>query len=134
MIRGSCTKRDAQGPEGHEERSSEYSKLLLKRHGFDTKNTEQILRCITATKHGVPEPNNVNEKIVRSADVLSQFLSCHYLAKAAFFTGDFGEYLDWLEERVENCKKISFEDERKETEHAYQYLKQAVHSYRAQKY
>jgi hypothetical protein len=129
---GLVYKRTSPGPEGHEERSLEYAKSLLTKYGFGTKTVEQILECIMATDPQAV-PKTINAKIVRTADALSQFLSCHFIAKAAFSTEDFNEYIDWLDEKVNgNYKKICFKDEKKEADHAYRYLKQAVDSYRAQ--
>jgi hypothetical protein len=130
---GLVYKRVSPGPDGHEERSIEYSKALLLKYDFDSDKIDQILKCISATDRGVT-PDTTNAKIVRTADALSKFLSCHFIAKAAFSIEDFDEYIPWLADKVESSyMKICFDDEKKDAEHAYRYLRQAVSSYLAQK-
>lgn len=118
--------------EGHEDRSVEYAKDILSRHGYNENISAQVLKCITVTNSEV-EPTTINEKIVRTADALSKFLSCHFIAKAAF-SKDIDEYMNWMYKKLkQSYQKICFDDERKECEGAYKYLMQAAELYQQQK-
>lgn len=124
--------RTSASPEGHEDRSVEYAKGILNRHGYNKNISGQVIRCITAT-NSEAEPATINEKIVRTADALSKFLSCHFIAKAAF-SKDIDEYMGWMYKKLkQSYQKICFDDERKEAEGAYNYLMQAAELYQRQK-
>lgn len=121
--------RTTASPKGHEERSVEYAKILLAKYDYNDKVIKEVLNCINVTDSEVT-PDNINEKIVRTADALSKFISCHFIAKAVFSTS-IDEYMKWLDKKLESSyKKICFEDERKEAEPAYKYLMQTVISYK----
>ncbi len=101
-------------PEGHEERSLEYTKDLLVKHNFQEYKINKILDCIKATEPG-HEPQTVEEKIVSTSDFVSQFKSIHYFAKAVF-ADDINYFVKWFKKRIEVSfdKKIYFEDLREE--------------------
>ena len=70
---GLVYKRTGPSSKGHEKKSLEYALSILKKYGFSQKIISQILGCIKAT-NPKNKPKTVNEKIVRTADALSQFL------------------------------------------------------------
>ena len=124
--------RTSASPEGHEERSIEYAKEILNKYGYEEDIIEQVVKCIAVTNSGF-EPVTTNEKIVRTADALSKFISCHFIAKANF-SKDIDEYMDWMYKKLkQSYYKICFDEELKEAEIAYKYLMQAVESYQQQK-
>ncbi|MFA4887665.1 MAG: HD domain-containing protein [Candidatus Nanoarchaeia archaeon] len=124
--------RTSASPDGHEDRGIEYAKEILAKHGYDKEVIVQIIRCINVTNAEV-EPVTINEKIVRTADALSKFDSCHFIAKAAY-SKDIDEYMTWMHKKLKKSYyKICFDDELKDCETAYKYLMQAVESYRKQK-
>ena len=56
------------GQEDHEIRSSEYAQEFLRQHEYPTDKTEQVIRCIKATK--VPQdPQSLLEEIICDADL-----------------------------------------------------------------
>ncbi len=124
---GLAYKRDKASSEGHEERSIEYSSLILNKYDIDRK--EEILSCIKATEPSV-EANTINEKIVRSSDAMSQFLSVHFFAKAAF-SGEWDSYVNWFEKKVKNnFKKICLNDEVNEIKPIKEYMEKIIAEYK----
>ena len=124
---GLAYKRDKPSSEGHEQRSIEYSSLILDKYKVDKK--KEILSCIQATEPSI-EANNINEKIVRSVDAMSQFLSVHFFAKAAF-SGDWDSYINWFEKKVNNnFKKICLNDEINEIKPIKKYMEKIIAEYR----
>lgn len=124
--------RTSASPEGHEDRSINYAKEMLLKHKYDKDIINQVIRCIAVTNSEVI-PITINEKIVRTADALSKFNSCHFIAKAAYSKG-IDEYLDWMHKKLRiSYDKICFDDELKECETAYNYLMSVVNSYMQQK-
>ncbi len=124
--------RTGPSPEGHEERSIDYAKEILSKYGYEEDTIEQVIKCIAVTNSEF-EAKTTNEKIVRTADALSKFISCHFIAKAAF-SKDIDEYMNWMYKKLkQSYEKICFDDELKEAEIAYKYLMQAIESYRQQK-
>jgi len=129
---GLVYKRESSSPEGHEKRSLEYASNMLKKYKFPKKIISEVLTCIETTDKN-KKPKNINEKIVKTADVLSQFISVHYFAKASFF-GDWKFFYKWLKDRVENCyKKIYFEKERKIAKPIRDYILNAIKLYEKNK-
>ncbi len=107
---GLVYKRDSPSPEGHESRSIEYAKMMMDKYNISEKQRDEIIGCIEATDASEC-PKGVNQRIVRTADALSQFVSVHFFAKAAF-SGDWESYKKWLKKKAtNNFKKICFEDE-----------------------
>ncbi|MDI6737853.1 MAG: HD domain-containing protein [Nanoarchaeota archaeon] len=124
--------RTSASPEDHEERSVEYATGILKKYGYDEEITGQVLKCITVTNSDAA-PTSINEKIVRTADALSKFTSCHFIAKAAF-SKDIDGYMGWMYKKLkQSYQKICFADEKKDAEGAYKYLIQAAELYQQQK-
>ncbi len=128
---GLVYKRDTASPEGHENRSIEYSREILERLNFPMKIIGEVIECIVSTeKDEKDKPKSINAQILRTADVVSQFLSVHYFAKAAF-GGDWNYFYNWMEERVQSCySKICFEDERKIVEPIKDYMLNAIEIYK----
>ncbi len=122
---GLVYKREKDSPEGHEERSLEYSKGILEKNKFSKEIVDQVLGCIKATD-AEEEPNSTNAKIVRTADALSQFISVHFFAKAAF-AGDWDYYQKWLKKKAtNNFKKICFDDEKEIAKPIQKYILDAL--------
>ncbi len=127
---GLVYKRDIDSPEGHEKRSIEYTREILERNNFPKEIVKEVVECIVSTeKDKRGKPNSINAQILRTADILSQFISVHYFAKASFFNNwDF--FYNWMDNRIESCySKLCFEDERKMAEPIRNYLKYAMEIY-----
>jgi len=102
--------RKSDNPLGHESNSLEFAKRILEKHKVEENKIDLILDCIKATEVDY-EPTNINEKIVRTADILSQYYSIHFFAKAHFYP-TWEMYLNFLEKKVnKGFNKICFEDE-----------------------
>jgi len=126
---GLVYKRTDLSPVGHESNSLEFARVVLGKYGVEADRVDLILRCIAATEVDF-EPGDVNEKIVRSADILSQFYSVHFFAKAHFYP-DWKMYLDFLEKKVERgFDKICFEDEVEEVRPIRDYFRFVLSEYR----
>jgi len=127
---GLVYKRENQSSEGHEKRSIEYTKEILKKYEMPEDISKGVIECIVSTeKDEKGEPKSINAKILRTADILSQFISIHYFAKASFFN-NWNFFIEWVRDRVESCySKISFEDERKIAEPIRDYMLKAIELY-----
>ena len=124
--------REGASPAGHEERGIEYALNILKKNDIAAEMQDEIVKCIKATD-AKEEPSSVNAKIVRTADALSQFVSVHFFAKAAF-SGDWDWYSTWLEKKAtNNFKKICFEDEIKRALPIRDYILSAIELYKKNK-
>lgn len=122
--------RTSADPKGHEERSIEYARMILKKYGVPKSMHHEIIDCIKATE-AYAEPKKLNEKIVRTADALSQFISVHFFAKAAF-SGDWNSYSVWLEKKAKNnFNKICFDKERERAKPVRDYILSAIELYKA---
>ncbi|MGV8171924.1 MAG: HD domain-containing protein [Candidatus Woesearchaeota archaeon] len=125
---GLVYKREGASPKGHESRSLDYAYNILKKYDASKELIDSVLGCIKVTEVD-NEPSNINEKIVRSADILSQFWSMHFFAKAHFYE-KWELYLEFFEKKVDKSfKKICFEDERKEIEPMREYFKDLINQY-----
>ncbi len=125
---GLVYKRTSESSKGHEERSLEYAEQLLKELKFEKKIISSVLSCIRATEPE-NEPKTVNEKIVRTADSLSQFISVHFIAKASF-SENIDDYFSWLSRKIDtNFKKISFQEEQDAARPTLKYYKEALKRY-----
>lgn len=128
---GLVYKREDASPKGHEERSIEYSEAVLEENDFSKDVIEKVIECIKATE---PQnsPKTTEEKIVRTVDAMSQFKTIHFFAKAAF-SGDWDDYVLWLEKKVKkNFEKICFEQEKATIEPIRKYISDAIKSYKKQ--
>lgn len=127
---GLVYKRESNSPEGHEKRSIEYAREVLNRNDFPQEIIDEVVECIVSTnKDEKSKPKSVNAQILRTADILSQFISIHYFAKASFFN-NWEFFLKWLDNRIESCySKLCFEDERKMAEPIRNYIKNAMELY-----
>ena len=121
--------RTSTSSKGHEERSLEYARNILKKHGFNKEIIKQVLDCIKATNPSIT-PKNLEQKIVRTADALSQLISIHFIAKATF-SENIKEYIIWLEKKLnKNLKKICFDKEKILAESIVNYYLNAIKIYR----
>lgn len=67
---------------------------------------------------------------MRTADILSQFISVHYFAKASFFN-NWKFFLKWMDDRIESCYgKICFKEERERAKPIKDYLVNAIKMYK----
>lgn len=121
--------RESASPAGHEERSIDYALKIMTKYEFSDEIKNEVVECIRATD-AKENPTGTNQKIVRTADALSQFISVHFFAKAAF-SGDWEFYSEWLEKKAtNNFKKICFEDEKKIALPIRDYIINAVELYK----
>lgn len=127
---GLVYKRETQSSEGHEKRSIEYAREILKKYEIPDNISKEVIECIVSTeKDEKGEPKSINARILRTADILSQFISVHYFAKASFFN-NWEFFIEWMNDRVESCySKISFEDERKIAKPIRDYMLNAIALY-----
>jgi HD superfamily phosphodiesterase len=125
---GLIYKRDIKSPIGHEERSIEFAKEILEKLEIEEDIILQILLCINATDPSF-EPKNINQKIVRSADALSQFESVHFFAKAYFYE-DLDFFMNWFKKKIDkNFIKICFEEEKTKLIPIIDYYKKILDQY-----
>ncbi|MFT4244604.1 MAG: HD domain-containing protein [Candidatus Woesearchaeota archaeon] len=97
---------------GHEEKSVEYTKLVLNKFNVDKKIIEKVVECVKASEPDY-DTELIEGKIVKTADALSQYTSIHFIAKA-HFAEDWDSFIPWLKKKVsKNYKKICFEEEMK---------------------
>lgn len=103
------------GPIDHEARSIEFASEVLSDLDLPEEVILLVLDCIRSTNKDYCS-TNINGRIVRSADAMSQFKSMHFFAKASFFD-EVEFFIKWFDKKVRsNFKKICFEDEQKELE------------------
>jgi|APSaa5957512576_1039674.scaffolds.fasta_scaffold07242_1 HD superfamily phosphodiesterase len=126
---GLVYKREGKSSRGHEKNSLEFARKVLSKHGFEESKICMVLKCIEATEIKC-NPNDVNEKIVRTADILSQYYSIHFFAKARFYS-EWENYVKFLEKKVEKgFEKICFEKEREEARPIRDYLRMVLSEYK----
>ena len=119
---------DKDSAEGHEARSILFAEKILKELNISKNNSEKIIACINAT-HPESVPTNINEKIVRSADALSQFNTVHFFAKAHFYN-ELDYYFNWLNNKItKNYEKICFEEEKQELIPIINHYKKIINEY-----
>ena len=110
---GLVYKRTQESPVGHEERSVEYACKIFEEFFIDKQMKEDIINCIIATECK-GEVDNINERIVRTADNLSKFITPHFFAKACF-SGNWEDYSEWLKNKVsKSYANICFKEEQEE--------------------
>jgi len=127
---GLVYKRETASPEGHELRSVEYTTDVLKKFDFPQNIVDEVIECIVSTeKDEKGKPLSINAQILRTSDIVSQFIGVHYFAKAAF-SGDWKFHYNWMKDRVESCyNKVCFEDERKIVKPIRDYMIKAMELY-----
>jgi len=97
---GLVYKRTDSSPTGHEERSVEYARNLLSEFKYEEETLKKIIECIE-----VSPAKTINAKIVKTADALSKFTSCHFIAKAVF-SNNLIHYMQWLSKKIETSFEI----------------------------
>ena len=127
---GLVYKRETQSSEGHEKMSIEYARNILKKYEIPKEISKEVIECIVSTeKDEKGQQKSLNARILRTADILSQFISVHYFAKSSFFN-NWEFFIKWMRDRVESCySKISFEDERKIAKPIRDYMLRAIELY-----
>ncbi len=95
---GLVYERESKNPIGHESKSLKFAKIILLKYDYDKTKTKLVLDCIKATELDYI-PETTEEKIVRTADILSQFYSMHFFAKAHFYE-DWEMYLNFFEKKI----------------------------------
>ena len=114
----------------HFEVMNDLIKDMCEKYKISEKISEEVIECISSTdKDKLSKPKSINAQILRTADVLSQFISVHYFAKASFFNNwDF--FIKWMKERVDSCyNKICFDEERKIAKPIRDYMINAIKIY-----
>lgn len=122
--------RTSNAPQGHESRSVEFARIVLAQAGTDDHTAELILQCIRATE-GDASVSSIEERIVRSADIMSQFETIHLFAKA-FFYPKFDWFIEFLEKKVDQIDtKIMFDEERENYADIGSYYRRIIATYHA---
>lgn len=102
-------------PNGHENRSCEYAKVLLAQFDFSSEFIEAVCKAIEATdSKALPESDE--GLVVRNADAFSHLTSIHFFAKA-YFASDIEAFITWFDKKIESTfDKISIPQLREEVE------------------
>ncbi len=125
---GLVYKREEESPAGHEGRSVEYARELLKKKGFSEDIVENVVECINQTISS-DDSSSVNAKIVNTTDAVSKFITLHYFAKASFFNNwDF--FYDWTRKKLKkSLDKIHFDQEKELIMPIYNWMNNAIELY-----
>ena len=122
---GLVYKRESADTVGHEDRSAEYTEMILSEYGYPTDVIEGVKLCIYATEPST-QLTTLEQKVLRTADGLAHILSVHYYAKAKF-SPDWDSALKFITSKIEkDWGKLSFEDERNKVEPIYLYIKMVI--------
>ena len=126
---GLVYKRNNPDPDGHENRSIEYTISILNKLGYPEEFIDLVCECIRATdishKSFLPEAI-----LVRNADAYSHMMSIHFFAKANF-TKDIHSFVPWFEKKIESClNKLTITDLKKKVQPAYDMYKSMIQKYK----
>lgn len=126
---GLIYKRKNESPKGHESNSLEFARKTLEKYEIEKEKISLVLKCIESTEYE-NEATGVNEKIVRTSDILSQYYSIHFFAKAHFYP-DWEMYLKFLEKKInKGFEKICFDEEKREAKPIRDYFKKILLEYK----
>ncbi len=126
---GLVYKRKTSSPEGHENNSIEFAKIILEKYKIQNTKVGEILNCIRATETSYI-PKTINEKIVRTSDILSQYNGIHFFAKAHFYP-TWEMYIKFLERKIaKGFDKICFKEEREKTKPIQNHLQLILSEYK----
>jgi len=106
---GLVYKRTETNPDGHENRSCEYAKMLLTQFGCTAEFIASVCEAIEATDSRTP-PTTDEALLVRNADAYSHLTSIHFFAKA-YFAEDVEMFIEWFTKKIEGTiSKITIQD------------------------
>jgi HD superfamily phosphodiesterase len=130
---GLVYERESKNPIGHESKSLKFASNILNKYNFSENKIELVLKCIKATEVDY-EPETNEEKIVRTADILSQFYSMHFFAKAYQYE-TWEMYLNFFEKKIsKGFDKICFEDEKDKVKPIRDYYIKILEEYKRYNY
>lgn len=126
---GLVYKRESASPQGHEGRSTEYTRLKLHEFGYDEDFINLVCECIKATESD-HETDLAEAILVRNADAYSHFTSIHFFAKSNF-TKEIEDFIPWLEKKIQSTyKKLSIIDLHEEIKPLYEKYLQMIDIYK----
>ncbi len=96
---GLVYERTEANPDGHENRSCEYAKMLLPKFGLSPEFIQSVCEAIEATDSKAA-PTTDESLLVRNADAYSHLTSIHFFAKA-YFAEDLETYIEWFTKKIE---------------------------------
>ncbi len=111
--------------ENHEILGSQKAYEMLLEKGFEIEIAEKVRDVILTHRVNRYKPENLEQKILATADAISHFSTAHYLWISHVSKKSFAKLLEKFSEKIERDygEKIFFEDERKEIEKQYKVLK-----------
>lgn len=125
---GLVYKRTEDDPKGHEERSIEFAQNILKENNYTAKFIKDVVSCIKATEYDA-KPQNIEAKIVRTADAYSHLTSIHFLAKSNF-TDSWDKFLNWFSNKIDQTyDKLAIEEVKEEIRPIYEHYKRSISIY-----
>ncbi len=112
--------------ENHEVLGSQKAYEMLLEKGFEIEIAEKVRDAILTHRVNRYKPENLEQKILATADAISYFSTAHYLWIAHISKKSFGELMEKFSEKIERDynEKILFEDEKKIMGKQYEVLKE----------
>lgn len=113
------------GVEPHDKIGAERCYGMLIERGFEKEIVEKVQAVVFTHRCKMYQPENLEQKIVASADALSHFIAPFYLWVASVTDKNFSEFLKKYSEKLERDynDKIFFAEEREMFKKEYEVLK-----------
>ncbi len=129
---GLVYERTEANPDGHENRSCEYVKMLLPQFGCTSEFVASVCEAIEATDSKTP-PTTDESLLVRNADAYSHLTSIHFFAKA-YFAEDVETYIEWFTKKIEGTlNKLTIQELIDETTPMVVSYRKMIESYNTHK-
>ncbi|MEI7621588.1 MAG: HD domain-containing protein [Candidatus Moraniibacteriota bacterium] len=114
-----------ENPEDHHLTGGQKAYEMLLEKGFEIEIAEKVKNVILTHRVNQYKPENLEQKILATADAMSHFSTAHYLWMSHIIKKPFGKLIEKFSEKTERDygEKIFFEDERKQVEKQYEVLK-----------
>lgn len=111
--------------ESHEEIGAKKAYEIMLEKGYKKELAEKVSEVILTHRVNQHKPENLEQKILATADAMSHFSTPHYLWLSRASKKPLLELFEKLSEKIERDynQKIFFEDERKMVEENYKMLK-----------
>jgi len=114
-----------ENPEDHHLTGAQKAYENLVGKGFSVEVAEKVKNVILTHRVNQYKPENLEQKILATADAISHFSTAHYLWISNISKKPFVKLMEKFAEKIERdyAGKIFFEDERKQVEKQYEVLK-----------